>query len=228
MRLSNASGRSVEARGLGMAVGVVLAMSLGGCGGGTPTAGNAPTASSAPTTVPCLGVNTSGAMADPAGDVPETSVSSPVPDLIDARAAIADCRLTMTLTFAPGTFSRMVTHWQIGLDTDENPASGFSGRNSAHDDAHLMGADYLITSSPDVDRGAVRQYVAGSGFTTLGSVPLVIEGDRLSFVVPLSMLGSDDGRLVFEVSAAIRIGSTTSTPILDYLPDLHAALPRTR
>jgi hypothetical protein len=205
-------------------LGIVFATGFAGCGGSTPTALPTP----APTPTPCLAAGTSGTLSDRAGDVPDKSVSSPVPDLVNAHLAVTDCQLTVALTFAPGTLSRLVTDWQVGLDTDENPATGFSGRNSNHDDAQLMGADYTIVSSQDVDRGAVRSYLSGSGFTTVGTVPLVFEGDRLSFVVPLSLLGRDDGRLAFEANTAIRIGSGTSTPILDYLPDLRAALPRTR
>jgi hypothetical protein len=168
-------------------------------------------------------------MSDPAGDAAAWGLSAPPPDLVEFRAAVSGCQLSVTIVFAPGGFSAALTGWSVSLDTDENPATGFTGRNSLHVDPASMGAEYLLEVGATSSQVDVRRSAAGGGFAAAhGTVPATIEGDQVSFVVPLEMLGGDDGRMVFSVSSAIRLSSSSSSPVLDYLPDLYSALPRTR
>jgi hypothetical protein len=47
--------------------------------------------------------------------------------------------------------------------------------------------------------------------------------DQLRVVVPLAMLGNDDGRMKFKVTSAQFLTDTTATGITDYMPNAGAA-----
>jgi hypothetical protein len=213
-------------KAIGWALAVMCAWSAG-CGGSpTSPASATPQASSTPQA--CAGLTLSAAMSDPTGDAGPWGSYAP-PDLASFRAAVSGCQLSVTIVFAPGAFSLASTSWSLALDTDEDPATGFSGRNSGHIDPGSMGAEYLVEASATGIEAEVRRSASGGGFAAPhGAVPVTIAGDQVSFVIPLEMLGGDDGRMVLSVTAAIRLTPTTSSPLLDYLPDLYTALPRTR
>jgi hypothetical protein len=173
-----------------------------------------------PTPPPCAGLVLSAVASDPARDAGPDSQ----PDLVRFRATVSGCQLGMTLTFAPGTLSRNDTHWQVSLDSDENAATGFSGRDSLHLDAAAMGADYFVERGSDGNHADVENAVGG----VIQTVPVTIAGDQLSLVVPMATLGDDDGRMVFSVTVARQLAPGATTAILDYLPDKGVPLPRTR
>jgi hypothetical protein len=64
---------------------------------------------------------------------------SVVPDLVGATIDISGGMLTVTVSFAPGTLSQTQTFFQLQLDTDENPGTGFSGVDSWLTDAIVIG-----------------------------------------------------------------------------------------
>jgi hypothetical protein len=203
-----------------------------GCGGDSPTRPT-PQATLTPTPTPapraCDGLVLMGAMADRQGEVPTSGLSHPAADLADARVTIADCRVTLTITFAAGTFSRDVTQWQVSLDTDENPATGFSGRDALHSDAAAMGADFFVENTTDPSRAEVISFSPSGGSGGVdGGVPVTIDGDQVRVEVPLAMLGDDDGRFIFSITVSNRLSQGGFSVVLDYLPDRGADLPRTR
>src|SRR5437879_1969943 len=79
-----------------------------------------------------------GSISDAAGD------AGAGPDITSASVAIdASGIATFTLTFAPGT-PLGTAFAQFVLDTDQNPATGFAGVDSVHNDASLIGADFVL------------------------------------------------------------------------------------
>lgn len=212
-------GRPGAARTGTIALLVLACLSAPGCGGSP--ASPAPLPTPPPTPPPCAGLVLSAVMSDPAGDV----WLSTNPDLVGFRAAVADCQLTLTITFAPGTLSPGKAAWQVSLDTDENAATGFPGRDAGNTDAAAMGAEYFVERDTDDSIARVKApWVPAAN----GTVPVTIAGNQLVLVLPLTMLGNDDGRMVFSVIVSRVLGPGANTAILDYLPDRGAALPRTR
>ncbi len=130
----------------------------------------------------------------------------------------------MNLTFAPGTLAAD-TFWEILLDTDENPATGFSGRSSNHWDAGAMGAEYMVLRGANSSVATIERAVAPFGQET---IPITTTGDQVGIVIPLAKLGDDDGRMTFSLSSSRQLSADRYTAILDFLPDLGQPLPRTR
>jgi hypothetical protein len=167
-----------------------------------------------------------GSITDPAGDaVPRPGVSA-VPDLVGATIGVGGGTLTITVSFVPGTLSQTQTFFQVQLDTDENPGTGFSGVDSSHSDANAIGADYTIeaVSPRNSTQALIRRAIGPDQLTTVGttsvSFPTV---DQARIVVPLTMLGNDDGRLKFKVVCSQWLSDTTGTGITDYMPDVGLA-----
>jgi hypothetical protein len=173
---------------------------------------------STPSAPPAL----TGTVSDPAGDA--TSNVVPIaPDLVGATIQVAGGNLTLTISFAPGTYSQTQTLWSATLDTDENPATGSPGVDSGGGDAALLGADYVVYGV--APRGSTQAFVlratGPNQFVNVGSVPVTFPAaDQARVVVPLSMLGNDDGRLKFKIVCSQYLTDTTSTGITDYMPDL--------
>jgi hypothetical protein len=222
-------GPRLEAMGRAGAISLVC-LSLVGCGDSkTPTSPTSPSPQPTSTPMACAGLVLSAAMSDATGDALTGGLPRPGPDLTEVRAAVSGCQLSMTIVFAPGTLSLADTSWQVLLDTDEDPATGVPGRNANHADPTAIGADYLVQRGSESGLADVFRSAGSGGFTgPVATVPVAIDGDQVSFVVPLAVLGGDDGRLVFSVNDEAQLSSGTFTPVLDYLPDLGAALPRTR
>jgi hypothetical protein len=204
-------------------VALVLLASLSGsgCADSPSSPAPVPIPTPTPTPPPCAGLVLSAVSSDPARDAGPSSH----PDLVRFRATVSGCQLGMTITFAPGTLSRDDTHWAVSLDTDENATTGFSGRDSLHTDAAAMGAEYFVDRGSDSSFATVTATGAAGGG---GTVPVTIAGDQVSLVIPMAMLGNDDGRMVFSVTVSRQLAPGTTTTILDYLPNPGVPLPRTR
>jgi hypothetical protein len=160
---------------------------------------------------------------DPIGDaVPRPSVALS-PDLTAATATVADGALTITVSFAPGTFSQSDTLTSITLDVDENPASGSPGIDSGATDRSQMGTDYVINAvAPRGSTQAVVLRAVGNvyQFVPAGAAAVTFPAsNQMRVTVPLSVLGNDDGRMKFKVTAAQYLSDTTTTGITDFMPD---------
>jgi hypothetical protein len=168
-----------------------------------------------------------GSVSDAAGDaVPRPGVAVS-PDLVAATIDVSGGNLTVTVTLAAGTLSQTQTLVSISLDTDENPATGSPGIDSGATDAALVGTDYVINVvSPRNSAQALILHATGNTyqFAAAGFVPVSFPAaDQLRVVVPLAMLGNDDGRMKFKVTSAQFLTDTTTTGITDYMPNAGAA-----
>lgn len=177
---------------------------LAGCSKGSPTTPTAPSTPPAPT----RGIF--GEVTDPIGDAqarPLAGVTAP-PDLVGATIEAKDGLLTATVSFAAGTMSQSNTRWFIQLDLDQDPATG-AHRGEAVVSDPLIGYEYIISfgSSPGVAQtgilrmrfdGNVRRWFSDTAGTAEVTFPTA---NQARAVIPLTLLGNDDGRLAFRVIA---------------------------
>jgi hypothetical protein len=158
---------------------------------------------------------------DPRGDTSSDPLVPNPPDLVHATVDAAGGNLTIVVQFAPGTLDRQTTRVSIVLDTDRDPTTGIL-------QAGGIGADYgldaaaatgqVIVTKADPAACAARS----SCFNAVGSVPLSAATDSVQFSVPLSLVGSGDGRLTFRMSSYV-IVATLAPITFDVMPD--ASLP---
>jgi hypothetical protein len=198
-------------RGIGASIALALLI-FGGCGGSSPSGPSGPTLT--------------GAITDPAGDAVPRVPPTPSPDLVAATIDVTGGNLAVTLTFAPGTLSQTQILASLLLDTDENPRTGSPGVDSDGNDASLIGVDYLIQAvTPRASAQAiVRRALGPNQFTTAGTASVTFPGaDQLRVVVPLSLLGGDEGRVRFAATSSQWLTDTTTTGIADYMPNLGQA-----
>ncbi len=141
------------------------------------------------------------------------------PDLVGATIDVTSGNLTGTISFAPGTLSQTNTFACFMLDVDENASTGAPAPSDPS-----LGYDYSICAV--VPRGSATAQVSrlGGGVATpIGSVPATFPAaDQMRFVVPLSLLGNDDGRMAFKVDVMQFVDDPTifNTAALDWMPDL--------
>jgi len=145
------------------------------------------------------------------------------PDLVGATIDVTSGNLTGTISFAPGTLSHANTFACFMLDVDENASTGAPAPGG---DASL-GYDYSICAV--VPRGSTTAQVSrlgGGTATSVGSVPVTFPtADQIRFVVPMSLLGNDDGRMAFKVDAMQFVDDPIifNTGTVDWMPDLARA-----
>lgn len=179
---------SIRKRALETVVCVAVLLQLLGCGGGAgPTS---------PTPTPTL---PRASLTDPAGD------AGNAPDIVSATLEAANGVLTIQLRFAPGSFDR-TNYNVIGayLNTDRNAATGDPGSE---------GAEYLWLMSEENNSRLVR-WVTGGYSEDVVSIPVTSVANGLDFTIPLSSLGSSDGRVHFRF-----LGSGRSLDV-DWAPNL--------
>jgi len=152
---------------------------------------------------------------DPVGDTGGSFRGTPLPDLLSASIEITSGnRMVISVRCAPGTFDPPTTYIQVGLDADQNPATG--------DPFEGLGLEYIVNmgSSYYGEEAEVQRFSGGDpAYRRVGTVPITRVGDGIDVGIPLSMLGDDDGRLTFRVVSSYYLGGNGFTGILDYMPD---------
>jgi hypothetical protein len=184
---------------------IALGLTIAGCSG---SASSPATPFSAPLTA---------TVTDAAGDALADSRVAQPPDLVQASADASGGNITFLIKFASGTLDRLSTRVSVLLDTDQNPAIGIAEPDG-------LGADYgidlaAVTGQATITKAdSVACQARLSCFTSIGSVPLTFVTDGLQVTVPLSMLGNDDGRMNFQVSAYVIVAALTPV-VFDYMPE---------
>jgi hypothetical protein len=162
-----------------------------------------------------------GTVIDPVGDSASTSFVPVSPDLVSGTIEVSGATLTLTATFAPGTLSQTQTLFNANLDTDENPATGFPSEPSS------LGVDYFIRAVVPRNSTQARAFHVTGNASCL-AVPCTLVGtssvtfptaEQARVIIPLTMLGNDDGRMNFEVIVLQYLTDDTTTPTLDTMPD---------
>ena len=127
------------------------------------------------------------------------------PDIVLAVVDVGRDEVTFRLRHRPGSFDLATTRFAIDLDIDQNSATGSAG------------IEYHVFIFPAGGRGADVARTTSTGYTVVGTVPVSVVADGCDVAVPLSLLGSDDGRFDFRV----RVLSQPALPlVLDVLPDI--------
>ena len=159
---------------------------------------------------------TGDTFADPFGRVPVS------PDLTAATIEVCNGTLTLTVSFATGTFLSNQTLVTVSLDTDENVGTGVVFLGDV-----TLGADFgiLATSPGGSGQAQIRKWDPAANALTINTGTASVTFPRsgqMQVAVPLSLLGNDDGRLAFKVYAAHWLTSTTSSGTLDVMPNTGA------
>jgi len=168
-----------------------------------------------------------GEISDPAGDSiqwPWEPTSKPAPDLVYASVQIADGQVQLTARFDPGTYAGD-TKVQFSLDTDKDPSTGWPGTTSnGVTDAEVIGPDYFVETEGSAFSGKARLIQVAPGATGLilieSDIDIAFHEDGLDVVIPLSLIGDDDGRLHFKVVCVVQINAAGVTwQISDWITD---------
>jgi len=160
-----------------------------------------------------------GEISDPQGDTQPDARVRVAPDLIHATADVAGGTITFVIQFASGTFDRQTTRVSVLLDTDMNASTGIAQRQG-------MGADYGLdvipaTAAANVTKADPAGCAAQlSCFTVVGSTPITVSTDALQVAVPLSLLGTADGRMTFAMNSYVLVAAATAV-VFDFMPDLN-------
>jgi len=171
----------------------------------------------APSTAPLHGEVT-----DPSGDAaPDPSV--PVsPDLAGGTVDVFAETITFTMRFAPGTLDRSTSRLTIELDTDQNVSTGIRTNG--------LGVEYVLDMWATTTQAGILKAMPGTScaaldpcYVPIGTAPLSIVGDSMAVAMPLSLLGSADGRVNFRVIAYASRSGVGPIVTADVMPDI--ALP---
>jgi len=144
------------------------------------------------------------------------------PDLVGATIDVRGGNLTATISFAPGTLSHTNTFACLMLDVDENASTGAPAPGG-----EPLGYDYSICGVvPRASTSAQVSQLGGGVATNISSVAATFPtADQVQFVVPLSVLGNDDGRMAFKVNAMQFVDDPIvfNSGAVDWMPDLTRA-----
>ena len=104
---------------------------------------------------------------------------------------------TITVSFAPGTFSPSnAGSCIVHLDTDENPATG---GQSDTGDAARVGFDYTVLFFANSGRATINQF--GRSVPKGFADATFLSADQVRITFSMSLLDNDDGRLAFKLWA---------------------------
>jgi hypothetical protein len=163
-------------------------------------------------------------ISDPAGDDGEGF------DFISTTATVDRGNLVLQVRFTPGRFNPATTMATFNIDIDRNPATGYAGVDAAHNDATLMGVEYLIEAGSDYvgPTPTVLTYTGG-GFSSVKAGTLTFVNDvsglpiGVDVTIPLSALGNARGEMSFKGAVQGQVGPGSFTGIMDYITDLGQA-----
>ena len=155
---------------------------------------------------------------DQSGDaLPDPSVRVS-PDLAGGTVDVSAGTIAFTIRFAPGTLDRSTSRLTVELDTDQNASTGIRTIG--------LGVEYVLDLWATTTQASILKAMAGTSCAALdpcyvpaGVAPLSIVGDTMAVSMPLSLLGSADGRVNFRVIAYASPSGTGPTVTADVMPD---------
>ena len=162
---------------------------------------------------------------DPDDDAVPSGNEDPDPDVVSASVMSDGTDLHLSVRFKPGTFDPTLSQAYFSLDTDQDTGTGSPGTDaSCVTDAEVLGVDFVLEMSPGLDMEEAR-VLGFSGCNDVSSNVMVPEAvaivaDGMDAVVPLAVLGGDDGLLDFKVTISEQVpGTIGNEGILDTMPD---------
>jgi hypothetical protein len=157
-------------------------------------------------------------VSDSSGDAlsdPSVPIS---PDLVHGTVDVSARNITLTIQFAPRTFDPSTSRLTIDLDTDQNPSTGIRAVNG-------LGVEYALDMSASTAQVNILKAIPTGACTAtdacyvqVGVAPLSIAADGMAVTLPVTMLGSIDGRVNFRVftyaSRAGEVGPTITSGVM--------------
>ncbi len=173
-------------------------------------------------------------VSDPDNDAVSGLGPEPLPDLVGAQLTVDHGNLTVKVRYKKGTFNAATTIVNVAIDIDDDVETGSPGVDDGCTDRAFIGTDFVINTG-GVIYGAnvvlsryVNQQQEGRSCGTFPTSAIVgtrtVVTDGVDFVLPLSNLDGDTGRLGFKVLSATSIPNSEcpscSTSVQDYMPDV--------
>jgi len=129
--------------------------------------------------------------------------------------------LTLRVAFMPTTFDPATTSITFFLDTDQNPLTGSPGVNGTGTlDGSLIGSEFLVSFGSAYYGGNATVQATTSGFPVIGFSPIAFYDDGLLTIIPLTLLGNDDGRLNYKLTSQQQVDANSFSGILDVASDV--------
>ena len=130
-------------------------------------------------------------------------------DVVALSGVYSQTSLFLFAQFQPGTLDPTNLAFFIGLDIDENPATG-------EQPFFPIGSEFVVdfNSLASTSQATIFQQDVGP----VGSVPISFGTNFFSVTVPLSMLGNDDGAALFGLAEGVPTDAS-SFNAFDFVPD---------
>ena len=183
-----------------------------------------------------------GSVTDPDNDALPSPNEDPDPDLVSASVTSDGTDLHLSARLKAGTFDQALTGVRFYFDTDQDPSTGNPGTNfsvrgpGAEDacvtDADNIGPDFYLDMGANLGTAVLLLRLRGCLLfdtsdiilapdvtSPLGTVTITFVADGLDAVLPLALLGGDDGLLNFKVKVSELIRGGFSG-FLDTMPDI--------
>jgi hypothetical protein len=158
---------------------------------------------------------------DPAGDALPDPSDRISPDLIHGTIDVSNGTLTVAVRFAPGAFDPATSRLTVQLDTDQNASTGIRAGN--------LGVEYVIDMFAAAGRAGILKAIPTGACTQTdpcyvqaSTAPLSVATDGMMVTLPLSAVGSSDGRLLFRVLSYLSMAGL-SAAVDDAMPDMALA-----
>lgn len=161
-------------------------------------------------------------MLDPAGDLRDPS--SPLQnDIVSSKATFDNGSLTFTVSFADNVFppssdnERRLSGF-IEIDTDQNPDTGHRsivhvGGPPSFSPYLNVGVDYRINLTSESLHAGFVEIGTDLAFDVItGTVPILFTEKSFTIVVPLVMLGGDNGLVNYGIAVGVGAVATDRLP----------------
>ena len=160
-------------------------------------------------------------VSDPVGDALPDPSDRTSPDLVQGTIDVSNGTITVAIRLAPGVFDRSTSRLTVQLDTDLNASTGIRAGN--------LGVDYAIDLFAPAGQAFVLKAVptgsctaADPCYVQASTAPVSVTTDGMTVTLPLSAIGSSDGRLLFRVLSYLSMPGL-SPAIDDAMPDMALA-----
>jgi hypothetical protein len=123
---------------------------------------------------------------------------------VRATVEVSAGNVTVAVRVAPGTFAQSTTRFTVLMNTDQNLSTGTG----------TLGVEYFVQMGGMFGNRA--DIVKSDGDVVVGSGTASFAAGGIDAIVPLALIGNDDGRMDFKVFAS---AGPVWPDILDRMPD---------
>jgi hypothetical protein len=152
----------------------------------------------------------SAVVTDPAGD-------GGTADVVSATLDIADGNMLVRVVLTPASFQADSMLLVFNLDTDENPATGYTSANPGHVGFGIDCMIQLGKYAPDIRAARVSRWENG-GFVAIANAALTVITNGYEATLPASSC-DDDGRALLKVDTFRQLSAQAWSTRQDWAPD---------